>query len=118
MHIDEVHARSAPDEELRTFWELERACYAETNPGEPPRTAAEVAAFLRFQPTTHTSCHWRAPGGVASLYVHGPTAAFARILVDPDCRRRGVGTALAAAVVQRSRELGVRMLHGHHVNAA
>jgi GNAT superfamily N-acetyltransferase len=116
--VEEIDARTAPDEVLRAFWEIELACHDETNPGEPPRSADEAIAFLRFQPTTHTSCHWLGTGGFASLSVHGPTAAFVRLLVRPDCRRRGVGSALAAAVLARCRELDVRAVHGHHATPA
>jgi GNAT superfamily N-acetyltransferase/RimJ/RimL family protein N-acetyltransferase len=116
--VDEVDARTAPDEVLRAFWEVEAACHEEASPGEPLRSVDEVIAFLRFQPTTHVSCHWRAAGGTASLYVHGPTAAFAHVRVAPDARRRGVGTALATAAIERSRELDVRALHAHHTTGA
>ncbi|HEY6963307.1 MAG TPA: GNAT family N-acetyltransferase [Gaiellaceae bacterium] len=116
--IAEIDARTASDEDLRPFWEVEAACHDETNPGEPLRSLEEVLAFLRFQPPTHTSCHWVAGGGFAGLYVHGPTAAFVHLLVDPAHRRRGLGAALADAVLARCRELGVRALHGHHTSEA
>jgi GNAT superfamily N-acetyltransferase len=116
--VEEIDARTASDEVLRAFWEVEVACHDETHPGEPLRSADEAIAFLRFQPATHTSCHWLARGGFASLHVHGPTAAFVNLLVHPEHRRRGVGAALAAAVVARCRELDVRALHGHHATPA
>jgi GNAT superfamily N-acetyltransferase len=116
--VEEIDARTAPDEALSRFAEVERACSPETNPGEPPRGVDEVIAFHRHQPTSHTSCHWLADGGTAALYVHGPTAAFVHVLVAPGARGRGVGSALLAAAVERSRELGVRALHGHHTTPA
>lgn len=118
VRVEEVDAWTAPDDVLRAWWTAEVACHDETNPGEPARSADEVAAFLRFQPTTHTSCHWRSDGGVASLYVHGATAAFAHLLVEPPHRRRGAGTALARALLERCRELDVRALHAHHSTVA
>ena len=42
-----------------------------------------MIAFYRYQPTTHTSCFWLADGGMASLHVHGPTAAFLDVNVLP-----------------------------------
>jgi GNAT superfamily N-acetyltransferase len=116
--VEEVDARTAPDEVLLAFHELDLACVRETNGDEPGRSAAEAIAFYRFQPTSRTSCHWLADGGSAALYVHGPRAAFVRLLVRPDTRRRGIGTALLEAVRGRCAELGVRALHGQHGSPA
>ena len=118
MHVEEVDARTAPDLVLDRFVAIEHACGPETNPGEPLRLAAEAAAFYRHQPTTHTSCLWLCGGGSALLSVHGPTAAFLRLLVAPAERRRGIGSALLAAVVARCRELDVHALHSSHTRPA
>lgn len=118
MRVRELDARTAADELLLRFHELELACHAELQPGEPPRSADETVAFHRHQPTTHTSCHWLADGGMAALYVHGPAAAFLHLLVHPDRRRRGVGAALLAAVRARCRDLRVTSLHGRHTTPA
>jgi GNAT superfamily N-acetyltransferase len=118
MRVEEIDARTAPDEAVLRFYELEQACAAAEPSGAPPRTSEEVIAFLRHQPATHTSCHWLADGGVAALYVHGPTAAFVNLLVHPDKRRRGTGTALLEVVRARCGELGVEALHGHHETPA
>ncbi len=118
MRIEEVDARTAADEVLARFHELELACHEELRPGEPVRTRDEVIAFHRHLPETQTSCHWLADGGVATLYVHGPTATFVNLLVDPSRRRRGIGSALLERVVARCRELGVGILRGHHSTPA
>jgi GNAT superfamily N-acetyltransferase len=118
VRIEEVDARTAPDEVLARFHELEAASHDELMPGEPLRSVEDVIAFYRHQPGTHTSCHWVAPGGGASLFVHGPTAAFVQLLVDPEQRRQGIGTALFQRVLERSRELGVEALRGHHTTVA
>jgi GNAT superfamily N-acetyltransferase len=117
MGIDEVDARAASDETLARFHALELACHDELAPGEPPRSRDEAIAYLRHQPTSHTSCHWLADGGSAALYVHGPTAAFVHLLVDPARRREGIGSALLERVVDRCRELGVTALHGRYTTA-
>jgi GNAT superfamily N-acetyltransferase/predicted GNAT family acetyltransferase len=117
MRVEEVDARAAPDATLARFAAVEHACWPETNPGEPLRSVDEAIAFFRHQPLTHTSCHWLADGGYAGLYVHGPSAAFAHVLVEPAARRRGVGSALLAAVRDRCRELDVKALHTHHSTA-
>ncbi len=118
MDIEEVDARTASDDALARFHELELACHDELSPGEPPRSRAEVIAFHRHQPGTHTSCHWLAEGGCAALYVHGPTGTFVQLLVDPARRRRGIGAALLERVVERSRELGVEILRSRHTSEA
>lgn len=91
MQIEEIDARTAPDEVLARFHELVVACHDELVPGEPVRSRDEVIAFYRHQPASHTSCHWLADGGMASLHVHGPTAAFLELVVDPS--GAGAGSA-------------------------
>ena len=118
MRIEEIDARTAPDEVLARFHELELSCHEELAPGAPPRSEQEAIAFHRHQPTTHTSCHWLADGGFAALYVHGPTAAFLHLRVDPSRRRRGVGSALLERVLARCRELGVEMLSAGYATPA
>ncbi len=118
MASEEVDARTAPDEVLARFHALEAACHDELRPGEPVRSADEVVAFYRHQPSTLTSGHWLADGGAASLYVHGPQAAFCSLLVHPERRRQGIGTALLGRVLERCRELGVEIVRGEHVTAA
>jgi GNAT superfamily N-acetyltransferase len=77
-----------------------------------------VVAFRRHLPTTQTSCHWLADGGMAAIYVHGPTATFLELRVDPAHRRRGLGTALLERARARCRELGVEVLRSVHSTAA
>jgi len=116
--VDEIDARTASDELLGRFVAAEHACWPETNPGVPTRSLAEAIAYYRHQPETHASCFWLADGGLAGLYVHGPTAAFLQLLVEPARRRRGIGSALLAAVLERCRALDVEALHGHHTTQA
>src|SRR5213083_1512531 len=118
IEIAEVDARAAPDDVLARFYAIEVACHEELQPEEPVRGVEEVIAFYRYQPATHTSCHWLADGGCASLYVHGPTAAFLHLLVAPAKRRRGVGSALLGLVLQRARQLDVRALRGSYATAS
>lgn len=118
VDVQEVDARAAPDEVLARFHALEAVCHDELETGEPLRGAEEAIAFYRHQPTTHTSGHWLADGGGGSLYVHGPSAAFLHLLIEPERRRQGIGTALLDRVVERCRELGVEALRGHYTTAA
>jgi GNAT superfamily N-acetyltransferase len=114
VRVEEIDARTAPDDVLLAFQRVDRSCGPELAPGEPGWTDPEAIAFYRYQPTTHTSCHWLADGGFAALYVHSPAGAFARVMVAPDRRRAGIGTALLDAVLRRCRELGVTAVHGQH----
>lgn len=110
--VEEIDARVASDDVLARFYALELSCHDEVSPGEPIRSREEVIAFYRHRPTTHTSCHWLADGGGASLYVHGPRAAFLHLLVEPSARRRRVGSVLLDEVLRRARELDVEAVRG------
>jgi mycothiol synthase len=117
--VDEIDARTAPEETLLALVAVEHACWHELAPGEPLRSADEAIAFFRFQPPTYVSHHWLADGcGTAGLYVHSPTATFLQLLVDPESRRRGIGSALLEVVRARCVELGVKTVYGHHSTGA
>jgi mycothiol synthase len=118
VEIEEVDARSAPDDVLARFHAIESACHEDLNPGCPPRSLDEVVDFHRHLPATQTNCHWLADGGTAAMYVHGPSATFLDLLVEPVTRRRGLGTALLERVLARCRELGVEALRSVHATAA
>lgn len=118
MEIEEIDARSAPDDVLLRFHEVELVCHEELRSGQPWRTLDEGIAFHRHQPQTLTIGHWLADGGVAVLWMNNPTATFCEVLVHPERRRHGLGTALLERVVERARELGVETLRGDHQTAA
>jgi len=116
--VEEIDARAAPDDVLGRFHSIELACHDEIHPGEPVRSRDEAIAFHRYQPVTHTSCHWLADGGTASLYVHGPKAAFVQLLVEPARRRCGIGSLLLAQVLNRAGDLDVAALRGSYTTPA
>jgi GNAT superfamily N-acetyltransferase len=116
--VEEIDARTASDDVLGRFYAVELACHHEVHPGEPVRSRDEAIAYHRYQPATHTSCHWLADGGVASLYVHGPRAAFLHLLVEPRRRRQGIGSLLLGQALRRARELGVEALRSSHTTDA
>jgi mycothiol synthase len=118
MDIEEVDARTAPDEVLARFHALEVACHDELRPGEPPHSVSEAVAFYRHVPATDTRCHWLTEGGGASIVVHGPRATFLQLLVDPARRRRGIGSALLEWVLDRCRELDIEAVRGVHTTPA
>ena len=118
MSVEEIDARTAPDAVLLTFHEIEQACRPEFAPGEPGRSATEALAFFRYQPVTHETFNWLGDGGFASLYIHGPKAAFVHLFVHPERRRMGLGSVLLDALRTRAAERGVQELHGHHATPA
>jgi GNAT superfamily N-acetyltransferase len=118
MQIEEIDARTALDDVLLRFHELELVCHEELQSGDPWRTRDEGIAFHRFLPETTTIGHWLGDGGVAVLWMHNPTATFCEVLVHPQRRRQGLGTALLERVVERCRELGVETLRGDHMTTA
>jgi len=118
MKIEEIDARSAPDDVLLRFHELELVCHEELESGEPWRTRDEGIAFHRHLPQDITIGHWLADGGIAVLWMHTPTATFCEVLIRPERRRQGLGTALLERVIERARELGVVTLRSDHETAA
>jgi GNAT superfamily N-acetyltransferase/RimJ/RimL family protein N-acetyltransferase len=118
VRVRELDARTASHADLLAMHEIEQACLPELVPGEPGRSADEAIAYFRYQPATHETFNWFGDGGFASLYVHNPKAAFVDLLVHPERRRNGLGTALLAAVRARAVERRVEALHGHHATPA
>src|SRR5947209_7299350 len=116
--IEEIDARTASDDVLLRFHELELVCHEELQSGQPWRTRDEGIAFHRHQPQTVTIGHWLADGGVAVMWMNNPTTTFCEVLVHPEGRRQGLGTALLERVVERCRELGVVTLRGEHMTSA
>jgi len=114
MHIEEVDAPTASDETLRAIAEVERACAIEDEPGLPAPRLEDLIGLRRHQPASDTRRHWVAEGGFASLYVLGPRATFLQLRVDPERRRRGVGSALLEVLLAAAPGLGVEALFAHH----
>jgi GNAT superfamily N-acetyltransferase len=118
VRVEEIDARKASDEVLSQFAAIEHGTWHERAPGEPLRTTAEVIAFYRHQPASHTSCHWLADGGMGGLYVHGPNATFLDLNVLPAMRRERIGSAILERVLERCRDLDVQALQAHHSTSA
>ena len=118
MNVEEVDARAASDETLRTIAEIERACSHEDEPGVPNPSLDELIGYHRHQPESDTRRHWLADGGFAAIHVLGPRATFLRLRVHPELRRRGIGSALLAAVLDGAPSSGVETLFAEHSTPA
>src|SRR3954469_8144157 len=113
MHVEEIDPRSAPDDLLVAIHEIEAACSLD----QPFRPASLSLAYYR---------HWSdgvrrrfvarlddEVAGGAVLMVPSPTFAYAEIFVQPDARRRGLGTALVDALKAAARQEGITAFFGH-----
>lgn len=117
--VREIDPRTAPEADLLAIHELEKACLPELVPGERSRSAEEAVAYYRHPPSATTRFTWQHDGGgVGNLALHGPTAVFCEVLVDPARRRQGIGATLLDALLARARELGLPQVHGQHVTPA
>jgi mycothiol synthase len=118
MKVEEVEARTASGDTLRAIVEIERTSSYEDHPEVPVPGLDDRIGFHRHRPESDTSRHWLAEGGFAALHVHGPRATFLQLCVHPERRRRGIGSALLAAVVERAPALGVEALFAEHSTPA
>jgi mycothiol synthase len=115
VRVDELDAQEASDEQLLAIHRIEAACLPELVPGEPSRPAGEAIAYYRHPPATAARHHWVAgDAGVASVYIDSPSAVFLDLLVAPEHRRRGVGSALLETVCTFARARGLQTLIGQH----
>jgi mycothiol synthase len=95
-------------------------CHAEANAEEPYRSQADTEAYLRHPPAVEARDYWIAESsgdcvGFGQLGVlHGSPTGHVEILVRPDARRRGQGTALLEAARRQARLRGTRVLIGSH----
>lgn len=105
-------------------YEVMARCHDEASPGEPHRSRAEAEGYLRHPPGAEARDYWidEANGhcvGFAQLGVlEGSQAGYVAILVHPDARRRGSGTALLAAVREQAQARGAAKLFGDHATEA
>jgi GNAT superfamily N-acetyltransferase len=120
MSIRELDAARAADDELLALHALEEAC---APPGEPFRPAELSLAFYRHWPAGDVRRRWLVdveggPAGAAALMMHGPAFVYVEILVHPEQRRRGTGSALLEKLCDAAREHGAHSFFGHHWSAA
>jgi GNAT superfamily N-acetyltransferase/predicted GNAT family acetyltransferase len=123
MGIREIDAARAPLEDLLALHGVEQSCLPDLMPGERGQSAEEAIAFMRHVPAAEPRPRWLAesdgqPVGAAALFVHGPSFAYGQVLVRPESRRLGVGSALLAVLSDAARAQGLRSFFGHHATEA
>lgn len=123
MAVREIDPVAGPVADVLAVHAIERACAPELHPGEPGRSTEEAVAYLTNPPRGQVRRHWLAESegrvvGAASLSAYALTFVSAHVLVAPEERRRGVGTALLDCVRDAARDEGVRSFFGHHANDA
>ena len=120
--IERVDPQAAPEALLRQLHEAQVAANAEYTPGEPPMPFEQALGYFRH-PSGGERTLWVARDetrvvGYAQLGVHGPAFAFMEVAVVPAERRRGIGSALLATLVDGMRTQGVATAFAHHVTPA
>jgi mycothiol synthase len=116
MPVRQLDVFALPEE----LHELMARCHAEANAEEPYRSRVDTEAYLRHPPTVEARDYWIAESssecvGFAQLGVlHGSPSGHVEILVRPEARRQGHGTALLETVLSQARLRGARVLIGSH----
>ncbi len=114
MHIRELNPRIASDDDLLTIHRIEEAC----SPEQPFRSEELSLAFYRVW-SDGTRRWWLAGDvGAAVLMTAPPSFNYVQVLVRPEARRRGIGTALLAEVVASARAQGIPSFFAHHFDDA
>jgi GNAT superfamily N-acetyltransferase len=117
--VREIDPPSAPVELVDALYALEVEAAAELIPLEPPRAHEVAVSFWRNPPRDQRRRHWIAEDGeevvgMAGLYVYAPTFVHAEVFVAADHRRRGIGSALLAALCAAAREEKVASFFADH----
>ena len=114
MEIREIDPRTAPDADLRTIHRIEEACSHE----HPFRSEELSLGFYRVW--SDGDRRWWLAGdvGAAVLMTTPPSFNYVQVLVRPEARRRGIGSALLERVVAAARADGVPSFFAHHADEA
>jgi mycothiol synthase len=113
-----------PSEDLRGVYEVVATCHAEENAEEPCRSPAEVEGFMRHAPEAESRDYWVAESasecaGYAMLAVtSGSGTGRVELLVHPEQRRLGHGSALLDVVREQAKKRGARRLASRHATDA
>ena len=120
MEVARLEPERMSGTELAQVHRVGEGCHAEENRLEPFWPAADLGAFLRHPPSSEPRHYWTARlnrdlVGFAQLSLPPDSPlGFASVLVHPDARRRGTGTALVAAVLEDATASGRTALLGRY----
>jgi mycothiol synthase len=115
VDVREVDASTAPDEELLGLHALEEACAPPGEAFRPPQLS--LARYRHSSADIQRHFFGEAEGrllGAGVLEVRGPSFAYVDLLVFPEQRRRGIGTALLEQLRAAARGAGAISVFGHH----
>jgi mycothiol synthase len=110
--VEEVDAKTAPEETLRTIVRIEERCVSQEG-----RTEDDAVLFMRHPPAGDRRYHWlafeanEAVGMMRLIAPPGSSLMWSHLRVLPERRRHGVGRALLAAAFEVA---GDRPIGGHH----
>jgi len=114
MEIRELDPRTAPEADLRTIHRIEAAC----SPEQPFRSEELSLAFYRVWSDGERRWWLAGDVGAAALMTSPPSFNEVQVLVRPEARRKGIGTALLAEVVASARAQRISSFFAHHFDEA
>ncbi len=118
MRVEEIDAPNAPDEVLLAIHAVEEACSYERPFREPSLSLAYYRHWSDGLRRRWIGLDGDEIVGAAVLMLPSPTFAVGEVIVLPGARRRGLGTALLAAVADAVRKAGGASFFGHHHDQA
>jgi GNAT superfamily N-acetyltransferase len=120
VQITEWQPASAPEDERRRWYDVWSAGYRELRPDDPVPPYGAVLGWYSVHPEYTVAHSWlaRAADGRLIGWAHSTWdrsgtnqhRAECELLVSPDARRAGVGTALLAALTAAAQEAGCTVL--------
>jgi mycothiol synthase len=112
--IREVDPRTAPEADLRVIHRIEAAC----SPEQPFRSEELSLAYYRVWSDGERRWWLAGEVGAAVLMTTPPSFNYVQVLVRPEARRQGIGTALLAEVAASARAQGIPSFFAHHFDEA
>src|SRR5436190_10946843 len=114
MDIRELDPRAAAEADLRAIHRIEEAC----SPEQPFRSEELSLAFYRVWSDGERRWWLAGDVGAAALMTTPPSFNYSQVLVRPEARRQGIGTALLAELVAFARARGIPSFFAHHFDEA
>ena len=90
-------------------------CHAETIPARVSGTAPARGSDAARLQGRRFAADFAGDDGAAVLRTSPPSFNYVQVLVRPEARRRGIGTALLAEVVASARRQGISSFFAHQV---